>query len=413
MLTYKNVSQMLLFLSIGALPPLSGFFLGASSMALGVFLSLILIIFIKFERLKHALYVHKSIFFWLILFLVYGLVQHVFVGFWDVKSYLSCAALLIVFLAAYFLSKEILFNNASSENAILFLFWCLIFFVVLAIVTQFFIGYLIFGHNKTIIFPFGEPSHFALYFGPFFLMVVALSVSKFVKIFYICLVAVFALIIPSTTLLIYVLLALGLMVRFSKSSLFVFAPMLVVAIYVMLTNSYFISRLILTNDSTNLTALVYLQGLQDAYNSLISTHGIGLGFQMLGTQPISLAGMQINYLMGGEDLNRTDGGFLAAKLVAELGVYGILLLVSYLAIFFKALKKLRHGAYRRSNNNLASVFSLCCIYASFVEFFVRGVGYFSPSLFLFFAALFLYSIISKADRKEARREFSSLFKQVA
>lgn len=394
MLTYKNSGQMLLLLSVGVLPPLAGAFLGSSSMALGLFLSLILLLLIKFVRFKEVLRIHKSIFLWLIISFLYASIQHFLVGFWELKSYFSIVALLLVFFMAYFLSKEILFRKALNRGSIFILFWLLIFFALLAIITKFGIGYLVYGHNKAI-FPFGEPSHFSLFFGPFFLMIVAMTKSSAKKLFYIFLVTALALLIPSTTLLIYVLLALGLMIRLSKSSLFVFIPLLVAAIYIMLTNSYFLSRLILSNDSTNLTALVYLQGLQDAYNSIELTHGMGLGFQMLGTQPASLAGEQINYLMGGKDLNRKDGGFLAAKIVAEFGVYGFFILLFYLGIFFKAFKQLKNGSYLFSEYALASVFSLCFIYASFVEFFVRGVGYFSPSLFFFFTALFLHSMISR------------------
>ncbi|MCT7942953.1 hypothetical protein [Shewanella holmiensis] len=394
MLTYKDAGQMLLLLSVGVLPPFAGFFLGASSMALGIFIFFILLLLVKLERLPHILCVHKSIFIFLVISLFYALIQQIFIGVWATKSFFSIVALLLVFIIAYFLSKEILFQRPLNRNSIFILFWFLVFFAFLAIVTDFGIGYLVYGHNKSI-FPFGEPSHFALFFGPFFLMIIAMTESRLIKLLYIFLVTTLALLIPSTTLLIYVLLALGLMIRFSKSSIFVFIPLLVAAIYTLLTDSYFLSRLILSNDSKNLTALVYLQGLQDAYNSIESTLGLGLGFQMLGTQPASLAGEQLKYLMGGDYLNRQDGGFLAAKIIAEFGVYGFFILVSYLVMFFKAFTNLKNGMFLNSEYPLASVFSLCFIYASFVEFFVRGVGYFSPSLFFFFVALFLHSMIPR------------------
>ena len=380
MLTYKSLRQTFVFLIFGVFPPFADIFLGSSSMALGVFLSFILFSFLRVSRLKDMLFLHKAIFFWLIFSFFYFSLQHIFIGFWGFKSYLSVLMLSLLSIFSCFFSKEILYRDAFSVKCLFLLFWMLIFIAFIAILTEFNMGRFFYGKNKAV-FPFGEPSHFSLFLGPFFFMAIVLTKKTIVKFFYILIISVIAIFLPSATLLIYVILATVILMRFSKSSFFVFIPIFLLGIYIMLNNSYFLTRIILSNDSKNLTALVYLQGIQDAYYSMKLTHGIGLGFQMLGTQPISPAGVQISYLMGGGELNRKDGGFLAAKIVAELGVYGIVILTFYLLIFFKSFIGLSKVARSPCDFNLAYIFSLSFIYASFVEFFVRGVGYFSPTIF--------------------------------
>ena len=302
---------------------------------------------------------------------------------------------IFLFIFSYFFSKESIFKEVVSHKCIIFIFWLLVTISFISIFTRFDVGLLFYGKNK-VVFPFGEPSHFSLFFAPFFFMAVVLSRNAIVKAAYILIVAIIALLFPSATLLIYVILASAISIRLSKSSFLIFILVFVFAIYTIFSSDYFISRIILSNDSDNLTALVYLQGLQDAFYSIKSTYGIGLGFQMLGTQPLSPAGEQISYLMGGVELNRQDGGFLAAKVVAELGLYGVMILIFYLFFFLKSFFGLSKVNNSLCYSDLNYIFSLSFIYASFVEFFVRGVGYFSPTIFFLIVSFFIYMRISKS-----------------
>ncbi|MFT8211578.1 MAG: hypothetical protein ACMZI0_15200 [Symbiopectobacterium sp.] len=56
--------------------------------------------------------------------------------------------------------------------------------------------------------------------------------------------------------------------------------------------------------------------------ALFDTYGLGLGFQMAGTNGVGEYGYKI-YVLSGMDLNRFDGGFLASKIVSEFGVIGV------------------------------------------------------------------------------------------
>lgn len=61
---------------------------------------------------------------------------------------------------------------------------------------------------------------------------------------------------------------------------------------------YFSSRLNFSADSSNMTTLVFLQGIDDAYRSLMNTSGLGLGFQMAGTDQPGIYGYTIAHISG-------------------------------------------------------------------------------------------------------------------
>jgi hypothetical protein len=311
---------------------------------------------------------------------------------------MSFFILLFILITARNLANEMYLNGYFSNRDFVVVFYTLIFLAIISYFSSYYLSSLFYERAKGI-FPFGEPSNFALFFGPFFLLYL-FQLPNFLKQFLVILsVSLLAVSIESTTLLIYVALALLLFVRINTISLYLVVPLSIYGVYYVLNDPYFLSRVILTPDSGNLTALVYLQGLTDAYNALVDTNGLGLGFQMLGTQPPSEIFYQIQTVMGqgldGGGLNRKDGGFVAAKLVAEFGVIGIILLIAYLYLFFKVFLKLRRLIRVPNGFEPAYIFSLVFIYASFVEIFGRGVGYFSPSLFLFFTALFINSYYKK------------------
>jgi hypothetical protein len=157
-----------------------------------------------------------------------------------------------------------------------------------------------------------------------------------------------------------------------------------------LITPYFLDRLAISDTSNNLSALVYLQGLYDAYYSLEATNYLGLGFQLLGTQPPSELSLTIQTIAGTE-LNREDGSFLAAKILAEFGILGVIFIIYYLKISFQAVIFLRKQIFLiNDRRDLKHQLVAAIIFAFSVELFVRGTGYFSPGVFLFIFALFYY-----------------------
>ncbi|TXE11497.1 hypothetical protein [Algoriphagus aquimarinus] len=391
----KKYLNFLILLLLGISPPLAGQYLNATSMALGLLISLGFIIVTYLTKLEWLFKSNKVILSTFAIVFIYGVFQHILVGFWELKSYYSLILLFIIVSVAYFFSKILVTDNLFDRKMIYYLTGLLIFFGFFAIVTDSTLSKLLYNREKGV-FPFGEPSHFALFFGPFFILTVIFLKSNSIRFLLIFIVFLLSIFIESSTLLIYIFLVLLLFVRFSFFSVLIFIPFFLGTLYYFLTNDYFNSRLILSVDSTNLTSLVYLQGLTDAWLALKNTNGLGLGFQMLGSQAPSQISYQIAHVLGsqGGEVNRLDGGFLAAKIVAEFGVFGIFAIFGYLFVFIKTFLKLRRVMNSRIFVPNFYLFSLVFIYPLFVEFFVRGVGYFSPSLFLFFVAMFIYNTYS-------------------
>ena len=69
------------------------------------------------------------------------------------------------------------------------------------------------------------------------------------------------------------------------------------------SSSYFTERFNFSEDSTSATSLVYMQGVDDAKNSLAMTYGLGLGFQMLGTQEPSIYSLPIAKILGADGVS--------------------------------------------------------------------------------------------------------------
>jgi len=310
--------------------------------------------------------------------------------YFDIRAYMSFFVLCFVLLMAFFLSKLIINNAFNVDESFNYIFAVLVFLSIAAYITDFAVGNFVYGTHKPV-FPFNEPSHFALFFGPYFLWYLVKKTQNLKRLLVVLGVSLLAIFIESATLLIYSFLGYFILLRANLIGIILVVPILISGTYFILNDPYFLSRVVLTPQSDNLTALVYLQGLTDAYNALAHTNGWGLGFQMLGTQPPSGINDRIQSVLsqgpGGPGLNRKYGGFVAAKLVAEFGVLGLTLLLAYIFLLFKVFIRLRKIIRRPNAYAPAYIFALVFIYASSVEVFVRGMGYFSPSLFLFFTAL--------------------------
>jgi hypothetical protein len=392
------LGSFLLLLLIGMLPSLSMDFFDASSLAFGLSLSLMLLLIFYLNQLIIFRAVPIPFLVFLFLITLHSTFLSVQQPYFDVRAYMSFFVLFFVFSMSFFLSKIILSDKFNINPSFEYIFVSLAILSVTAYMTDFGLGNFFYGNHKSI-FPFQEPSHFALFFGPFFLLYLFRVTTDFKRILLILGISLFAIIIESATLLIYSFLAIFLFLRAGLTGIIFVVPILVFGAYFILNDPYFLSRAILSSQSDNLTALVYLQGLTDAYNALVQTNGWGLGFQMLGTQPPSGINDRIQAVLSqgpdGAGLNRKDGGFVAAKLTAEFGVLGLTLLLAYIFLLFKVFIRLRKIIRRPRAHAPAYTFALVFIYASSVEVFVRGMGYFSPSLFLFFTALFVFNFYKK------------------
>ncbi len=160
---------------------------------------------------------------------------------------------------------------------------------------------------------------------------------------------------------------------------------------------YFIERLTLSVETTNLTALVYQQGWQMLDESLRVTSGWGRGLQQLGAgYTNTIASYRINQIMGG-DVNLLDGGFLLAKTGSEFGVLGLGAIAALTVFAGFALLRLRAFARGKQDYPRPVVLAYSSVVGSMVEIYLRGSTYFTGTILLLSAAIF-YLINTRQPR---------------
>lgn len=277
----------------------------------------------------------------------------------------------------------------------------LIFIGLVGIVLPFRVGpYEALAHP---VFPFLEPSHYGLAYAQ-----VASITLPFMKRGQRMLVVIVSFILalgfPNVTMLVTALLLL--MVTAPVWSMLVLLALSVPVGMLVSTVApdavvYFMDR-ISGSGGANLSRLVYMQGWESLVSANVATNGIGIGFQNLGNEPEGAASIIIRSLTGDASLNRADGGFLIAKIGGELGIVGII--VSIFLVFLSVLsgKKMRDALKRDMDIGTArAILPFCSTYIFLVEMLVRGVGYFSPSLFL--AAYFIPKALAAWRNKETAK----------
>jgi hypothetical protein len=241
-------------------------------------------------------------------------------------------------------------------------------------------------------FPFTEPSHFALTCAPF-LLFCAVRARGVPRVALLVVGAAAALMLQNFTFLIAVGLTAAVCLRRSVAVVMVF---IVVAVASQLDLTYYSSRLDFSQDNANLSTLVYLQGWQLIFESLKNSSGWGLGFQQLGIHGTSVEASDLIYSMVGGYGNILDGGFTFAKIVSEFGVLGLLLIVAYWVLAFGALKQLRVAARAEVAMDASKVFAAAIILCYWIELFVRGAGYFTGTSIMLVAACRIWSLAPKA-----------------
>lgn len=375
----------LLFLGIA--PPLVGAFFKAGTYAPGIILSVSLLFVFLSKFWLRLLSAQVGTLIWLAILALWSLAQVVVSGGLNDRAIYSLAPFFLLMITA----KLVALYWARVDDRVVYLLIVTLVKVggVLAVVnllSGFELGHLLgYPYNKSI-FPFGEPSHFALFFGAFWLAF-CLVVDKVAYFIWGAIYFSMAILLPSLSLLIYVVILMVMSLRFTPSRLLVLTIIIGCILIWALNSSYLLSRINFFG-GVNLSGLVYLQGLSDAYNGFFETSGFGLGFQMLGTQPVSDISVQIARILGADEAtNRFDGGFLAAKLLAEYGVLGLLMIFLYLRRAVRSLVWLRK-VRERGAGELKELLCHCIVLGFSVELFVRGIGYFSAGVFLFLIAIF-------------------------
>jgi hypothetical protein len=246
------------------------------------------------------------------------------------------------------------------------------------------------------VFPFNEPSHFGIIFTPF-LIFCCISARGFAR---------------------YGIWAVGILIAASLQNLTLVAgcvvaaltfvrgvatiPVVVIALGAgtVVDLSYYLSRVDLLSDNPNLSALAYIQGWQLIGESLDRSGGWGLGFQQLGLHGTDVPAADMIYAQIGDFENLLDGGFNFAKVVSEFGIFGMLLTLVFMKLWWRSIRTLRRIA-RGDAHSSAKVFARCVIAGYIVELFVRGAGYFTGSGMLLAGALWIAGARDAKDPLEA------------
>lgn len=299
----------------------------------------------------------------------------------DINRFLFSFLILLTFLfGANLFSKLVGSLNVDYMNS--FFKKLFYFFVVIAIST--FFTFKLFPHYNHAMFPFMEPSHFGIFFAPILCYNVLVENDK-MRLMHLLSGLLIGIFVKNLTLMVTIIVL----------SLFVYGlyvvPLGVIAgvlFYSFSDIEYFSSRLsFLVEKTDNLSALVYIKGWEVAMEGLNKSDGLGIGFQQLGIVEIETdAGRSIIDILG-MNLNEKDGGFLAAKLISELGILGILSVLIYLSFFFKFFRQDLKNAMKEISVTRVLVYS--SFISFFSEIFVRGIGYFSSTSFLFLVSIFL------------------------
>jgi hypothetical protein len=234
------------------------------------------------------------------------------------------------------------------------------------------------------VFPFTEPSHFALAFVP--LLMYRCTVSKgWYRLLFLLFGFVVALLLQNLTLIIGCILIAIVTLR--HPAMLIFIALLALA-GAQIDSSYYVERLDLLGDTQNLSSLVYLQGWEMIGESLSNSHWWGLGFQQLGVHGTDVGAADSIQKLVDASLNQLDGSFTGAKIISEFGIFGIVLVLYWLLIAARSALAIRRGI----SMSAAEMFAYCTIVSSSLDLLVRGSGYFSTSMLFLIAGFWFQAL---------------------
>lgn len=358
-------------------------YLGYASSFMSATMSVLLLFIISFG-VTNKFEIRKSIFnkviMSIVLVLIHFLLANVFFEVDFMRGLLSILFILIIVLSAYLFSKLIQYLSDKDIERIVNI-------ILILMIVVFIVSYIPAIQNTTDhqkpMFPYSEPSHFSLFIAPFLgVKLFCLSGKRRLIVMFIGILAGF--LMKNFTMIIIVIFFSILVFRSKNIFILSLGAVLLYLGIDYMDVSYYTDRLNLSSTSDNLSVLVYLQGWQLAWEGLKNTYGFGIGFQQLGFVPIETeAGYIINKLIG-KEVNVTDAGITAPKMIAELGILGLGMVVYYMYKFINVYMKWK-GEYL----GVKSFFIYSLFFSFFIALFVRGIGYYNTPLFFVLVSCFL------------------------
>lgn len=382
--TYTTLYLLLIFL----MPTFVFYTLGTSSQAPGLIAVFVITIVWAAVQLSRSLFSYSHDVLYLLLgticFIgIHGMIVAAFRDVDGLRLAQSVTILAVGIISSQFISR-FLFNvdDATLRKSIL-----IVSVVILLIAFFGILGvrpYMPSLVTTNPVWPYNEPSHLALGMSPIALAL-AVQQGNVARLFTILIVAAIGYFLQSmSTVVIAVVLSMILLPLYLIP--IVLAAFAFTLPYIEL--DYFLDRIDLSIHSENISVLVYIQGWELMADALQRTFGWGVGFQQLGLGIYSSPTSDVIYHLLRSNANILDGGFTMAKIVCEFGIFGFLIAVSLIAIIVQQLVRLRATAAALDNSDYGLTLARCMVAGFFVEFLVRGIGYFSPTIYLLFAAIF-------------------------
>lgn len=333
----------------------------------------------------------------IVIFLVFFhlIITSIFVSVDWLRAVLSIFIFFVIFLSASnitSISEKYFFdglNDSDLDAAILKIFIAMCFIAVLAN-----FGLSIDGINASPkpVFPYVEPSHFALCFIPI-LMYMSISGTIFSRTLSIAAGLICTVALENLTLGMGCLLVICINLKF-RMALVISAIFLI--IFLKIDLSYYIDRLNFSGDTQNLSTLVFIQGWQLIGESWLQSSGWGIGFQQMGQTEPNVPASNIIFKMLQNYSNLPDGGFTFSKIISEFGFVGIFIFLIFLMFLIRALIKLRKVSIGAEKNFPIVTLSECFILSYVIELFIRGAGYFTPTTLVVLASIiFNFGMVKK------------------
>lgn len=256
------------------------------------------------------------------------------------------------------------------------------------------------GEYPKSVFPFTEPSHFALFLTPMLIAACSTS-SKHLRILFIGLALAETAILQNLTMAVGCLIAAITCLPLRHLLLLLLLAVPSIAAFDL---AYYMNRVNFSEENTNISTLVFLQGWQLLEEAWDKTHGFGLGFQQLGVNGSEVDAALLIQSLVGDDQNLKDGGFSTAKIVSEFGVFGVAILAAYAVAAIKSFLLLRTPATSNRLIHPIHLIAASLVVGYTVELLIRGGGYFTPSAFLMLVGLFIrFGIPAPTQRAAPRR----------
>jgi hypothetical protein len=380
----KTIAFNISIYSLVILPSFLFKVLNSSSMSDGLFIGIVvfmLTITVVSRNTFRAEKKHLYIIFLILLFVTI----HYFTSQLLFKESDKTRFLLSYLLLATISTTSILFFNISifSSNSVLNTSLKSIYYLLLldGLISSYYHTMGLSAKKEMILFT--EPSHFALVFLPF-LAYVSYQ-SKKSQLLHLIIATIISLIIENTTLLIGLLLITYTLNIKNPYFLIGLIPISLIVIFnepkEITSINYFLERIQL--DSENISSLSFMAGWESAYQGFINSYGVGIGFQQLGIVELESSSREKLAMFYLDQLNIYDGSSLAPKIIAEFGIFGIFGILLYMIFLIKISRKIIHRKIKQPVN----IFFAFSFVTFVIILFVRGTGYFSPSVFMFIASI--------------------------